>query len=159
MEKVIDNFRVLSRPETEVFHLAAGAVRICKFPSHFVAFSKEDSGQTTTNQMIPTGVHQRNVAFRDVPAGTCPANRRRAGASMVHLEPAEVLAVRRVARARGAREWAMVLVGYKHGMRIFCSLPRKDCSQFFRLFQSIATDAGLPSEKRHPHALNLAKDI
>ena len=30
---------------------------------------------------------------------------------------------------------------------------RLDRSQFFRLFQSIAAAAGLPPEKRHPHAL------
>ena len=30
---------------------------------------------------------------------------------------------------------------------------RLDRSQFFRLFQSIAAAAGLPAEKRHPHAL------
>lgn len=30
---------------------------------------------------------------------------------------------------------------------------RLDRSQFFRLFRSIASDAGLPPEKRHPHAL------
>jgi integrase len=37
--------------------------------------------------------------------------------SMQHLEPVEVLATLRAARAKGAREWAMVLVAYKHGMR------------------------------------------
>lgn len=36
---------------------------------------------------------------------------------MIHLEPAEVLSVLRTARAKGSREWAMVLVAYKHGMR------------------------------------------
>src|ERR1017187_9825300 len=138
--------------------------------------------------------------------------------SMVHLEPAEVLAVLRAAKARGAREWAMILLAYKHGMRasevcnirlddvdlrngsimverlkgslrttqavtehrgepllnelkalrewlrqrrddgsdfLFVSQKggRLDRSQFFRLFQSIAAAAGLPPEKRHPHAL------
>jgi integrase len=37
--------------------------------------------------------------------------------SMVYLEPAEVLSVLRAARAKGAREFAMILVAYKHGMR------------------------------------------
>lgn len=36
---------------------------------------------------------------------------------MVHLEPAEVLSVLRAAKRKGAREWAMVVVAYKHGMR------------------------------------------
>jgi site-specific recombinase XerD len=30
---------------------------------------------------------------------------------------------------------------------------RLDRSQFFRLFKAVATEAGLPAEKRHPHAL------
>jgi len=30
---------------------------------------------------------------------------------------------------------------------------RLDRSQFFRLFKAIAGEAGLPAEKRHPHAL------
>jgi integrase len=37
--------------------------------------------------------------------------------SMVHLEPAEVLSVLRAAKAKGAREWAMFVLAYKHGLR------------------------------------------
>lgn len=37
--------------------------------------------------------------------------------SMQHLEPDEMLSVLRAARAKGQREWAMILVAYKHGMR------------------------------------------
>jgi integrase len=37
--------------------------------------------------------------------------------SMIHLEPAEVLSVLRAAKAKGTREWAMIVVAYKHGMR------------------------------------------
>lgn len=138
--------------------------------------------------------------------------------SMTHLEPAEVLAVLKAAKARGAREWGMIVLAYKHGLRAsevcnvrlgdvdlkngsivverlkgslrttqalteHCGQPllnelkalrewlrrrpddgsdflfvsqkggRLDRSQFFRLFQSIAATAGLPPEKRHPHAL------
>jgi type 1 fimbriae regulatory protein FimB len=49
-------------------------------------------------------------------------------ASMVHLEPGEVLSVLRCARAKGIREWAMVLLAYKHGMRAseICNLRLKD---------------------------------
>jgi integrase len=137
---------------------------------------------------------------------------------MVHLETAEVLAVLKAAKARGPREWSMILLAYKHGLRasevcnvrlddidlknghiiverlkgslrtvqavtehrgepllneqkalrewlrqrpndgsdfLFVSQKggRLDRSQFFRLFQSIAAAAGLPAEKRHPHAL------
>lgn len=138
--------------------------------------------------------------------------------SMIHLEPAEVLGVLRAAKARGAREWSMIVLAYKHGLRAseVCNVRLDDVdlkngtiiverlkgslrtiqavtehrgepllnelkalrewlrqrpddgsdflfvsqkggrlhrSQFFRLFQSIAAAAGLPPEKRHPHAL------
>jgi type 1 fimbriae regulatory protein FimB len=36
---------------------------------------------------------------------------------MIQLEPAEVLSVLKAAKAKGSREWAMVVVTYKHGMR------------------------------------------
>src|SRR5438552_16480647 len=36
---------------------------------------------------------------------------------MIHLEPAELLLLLRSAKAKGAREWAMLLLAYKHGMR------------------------------------------
>ena len=47
---------------------------------------------------------------------------------MVHLEPAEVLAVLRAAKAKGAREFAMILVAYRHGMRAseVCNLRLDD---------------------------------
>ena len=138
--------------------------------------------------------------------------------SMQHLEPAEVLSVLKAAKAKGHREWAMIVVAYKHGMRAseVCNLlvgdvdlkngsivverlkgslrttqaitehrgepllneqralrewlkqrpadgsdylftsqkgGRLDRTQFFRLFKAIASEAGLPAEKRHPHAL------
>jgi integrase len=138
--------------------------------------------------------------------------------SMQSLEPFEILAVLRAARARGAREWAMILLAYKHGMRAseVCNLRLEDVdlrdghiiikrlkgslrttqaltehrggpllneqralrewlrerrndgsdflftshkggrlhrSQFFRLFRDLGAVAGLPPEKRHPHAL------
>jgi type 1 fimbriae regulatory protein FimB len=138
--------------------------------------------------------------------------------SMVHLEPAEVLSVLRAAKAKGTRQWAMIVVAYKHGMRAseVCNLRlndldmkngsivverlkgslcttqavtehrgepllnelkalrewlrqrpddgsdylftsqkggRLDRSQFFRLFRAIASEAGVPAEKQHPHAL------
>jgi integrase len=138
--------------------------------------------------------------------------------TMVSLDPPEVLAVLGAAREKGAREWAMILLAYKHGMRAseVCNLRladidlkngeivverlkgslrttqaltehrgepllnelkalrdwlnvrvddgsdvlftsqkggRLDRTQFFRLFKEIATSAGLPPEKRHPHAL------
>lgn len=38
-------------------------------------------------------------------------------ASMTFLEPDEVLTVLSVAKAKGTRSWAMILVAYKHGLR------------------------------------------
>jgi type 1 fimbriae regulatory protein FimB len=54
--------------------------------------------------------------------------RRQTGQSMIHLELAEVLSVLRVAKAKGAREWAMIVVAYKHGMRAseICNLRLDD---------------------------------
>jgi integrase len=145
-------------------------------------------------------------------------NNKQNGMSMQFLEPAEVLSVLRVAKAKGTREWAMIAVAYKHAMRAseVCNLRvedvdlrngsivverlkgslrttqavtehrgepllnehralrewlrerpvdgsdflftsqkggRLDRTQFFRLFQAIAAQAGLPPEKCHPHAL------
>lgn len=39
------------------------------------------------------------------------------GGSMVHLSPGELRSLLRCARAKGIREWAMLLLAYKHGMR------------------------------------------
>ncbi len=137
---------------------------------------------------------------------------------MIHLEPVEVLSVLRAARSKGSREWAMILLAYKHALRAseVCNLRlddldmkngsivverlkgslrttqaltehrgepllnelkalrewlrkrlddgsdylftsqkggRLDRSQFFRLFRAIASQAGVPAEKRHPHVL------
>ena len=138
--------------------------------------------------------------------------------SMVHLEPAEILSVLKTAKAKGGREWAMILLTYRHGLRAseVCNLRlddidlkngnivverlkgslrtiqaltehrgepllselkalrewlrqrpndgsdflfvsqkggRLDRTQFFRIFQGVAAQAGLPAEKQHPHAL------
>ncbi len=138
--------------------------------------------------------------------------------SMIHLEPPELLLLLRSAKAKCAREWAMLVLAYKHGLRAseICNLRlgdvdmknggividrlkgslrtvqaltehrgepllnelkalrewlrqrrddgsdflftsqkggRLDRTQVFRLFRSIAADAGLPAEKRHPHTL------
>jgi len=48
--------------------------------------------------------------------------------SLTHLEPAEVLAVLRAAKLKGNREWAMIVVAYKHGLRAseLCNLRLSD---------------------------------
>jgi type 1 fimbriae regulatory protein FimB len=47
---------------------------------------------------------------------------------MIHLEPTEVLAVLKATKGKGAREWAMVLLAYKHGLRVseVCNLRLDD---------------------------------
>jgi integrase len=47
---------------------------------------------------------------------------------MIHLGPAEVLALLKTAKLRGAREWSMLLLAYKHGMRAseVCNLRLDD---------------------------------
>ena len=47
---------------------------------------------------------------------------------MVYLQPTEVLLLLRAARQKGAREWAMALLAYKHGMRAseICNLRLSD---------------------------------
>jgi type 1 fimbriae regulatory protein FimE len=162
--------------------------------------------------------NEHNVAFSRKEKMLEPKFRRQ---TMISLEPAEVLSVLRSAKKKGAREFAMVLLAYRHGMRAseVCNLRlqdvdlkngsvvverlkgslrttqaiaghrgeplldevkvlsnwlrqrpndgsdilfvsqkggRLDRSQFFRLFRSIAANAGLPPEKRHPHVLKHA---
>jgi len=151
--------------------------------------------------------------FKGNPMATDPNTCRQSRPSMIHLEPAEVLAVLRAAKAKGAREWSMFVLAYKHGLRAseVCNLRlddidmkngsivvqrlkgslcttqavtehrgepllnelkalrewlrqrpddgsdylftsqkggRLDRSQFFRLFQAIASEAGVPAEKQ-----------
>ncbi len=138
--------------------------------------------------------------------------------TMNHLTPEELLVLLRVAKSGSQRDWAMILLAYRHGLRAseVCGLRlsdvdlkdgsisvqrlkgslkttqplyrhrglplldetaalrawlrkrpadgsdflftsqkggRLDRTQFFRLFQTYAGIAGLPTEKRHPHAL------
>lgn len=56
------------------------------------------------------------------------ASHKQTAHSMVHLDPLEMLAVLRVAKAKGAREFAMILVAYKHAMRAseVCNLRLDD---------------------------------
>ena len=66
--------------------------------------------------------------FEQIQAPAVPPVRREPRHSMIHLEPVEVLSVLRAARSKGSREWAMVLVAYKHGMRAseVCNLRLDD---------------------------------
>ena len=147
-----------------------------------------------------------------------PETRRRPRQRMVSLTRDELLAVLKTAREKSARDWAMILIAYRHGLRAseVCSMMltdvnlrlgqisnsrlkhslstvqpisrhpgqplldefralkawltqrkedgsgflflsqkggRMDRSAFYRVFRACATAAGLPTEKRHPHAL------
>src|ERR1700756_3291363 len=66
--------------------------------------------------------------FEDNPMATDRNIRKQSRLSMIHPEPAEVLSVLRAARIKGAREWAMIVVAYKHGMRAseVCNLRLDD---------------------------------
>ncbi len=57
-----------------------------------------------------------------------PTARRESRRSLIYLEPPEVLSVLRAAKARGNREWAMILLAYKHGLRAseVCNLRVED---------------------------------
>jgi type 1 fimbriae regulatory protein FimB len=147
-----------------------------------------------------------------------PGNPRSHRSTRSYLSPAELLAVLKIGRARSTRDWAMILVSYRHGLRAseICGLKLSDVnlrdgsiairrlkgsmsqvqplyrhkgqplldevaalrawirdreddgsgvlflsqkggtlhrSSFFSIFATIATAAGLPTEKRHPHVL------
>jgi type 1 fimbriae regulatory protein FimB len=66
--------------------------------------------------------------FDDNPMARDRNTRRQSRLSMIHLEPHEVLSVLRAAKAKGARQWAMIVVAYKHGMRAseVCNLRLDD---------------------------------
>src|SRR5580692_267523 len=78
--------------------------------------------------MIPSAEIEQNGAFQGNLMLLTWEIRRQISQSMIHLEPAEVLSVLRAARAKGVREWAMIVVAYKHGMRAseVCNLRLDD---------------------------------
>ncbi len=51
------------------------------------------------------------------PAGKQAPGLRNRVSRMTHLTPDELLSVLKAARARSARDWAMVLLAYRHGLR------------------------------------------
>ena len=60
---------------------------------------------------------------------TRPASRQRG--QMTFLTPVETLAVLKVAKQRSTRDWAMILLAYRHGLRAFevCRLKLADIDQ------------------------------
>ncbi len=171
-----------------------------------------------TAQTVPQ-VIQPSKSAAVIPIATRKARPTRPkGRQMAFLTPEETLAVLKAARGRSTRDWAMILLAYRHGLRAseVCSLKvadidlkagsisvrrlkgslqtvqplyphrgqplldetaalrawlrerpndgsdylftsqkggRLDRTQFFRVFQTVAAAAGVPSDKRHPHVL------
>ena len=62
------------------------------------------------------------------PAGKQAPGLRNRVSRMTHLTPDELLSVLKAARARSARDWAMVLLAYRHGLRAseVCDLKLAD---------------------------------
>ncbi len=62
------------------------------------------------------------------PAGKQAPGLRHRVSPMTHLTPGELLSVLKAARARSARDWAMVLLAYRHGLRAseVCGLKLAD---------------------------------
>ncbi len=62
------------------------------------------------------------------PAGKQAPGLRNRTSQMTHLTPDELLSILKAARARSARDWAMVLLAYRHGLRAseVCDLKLAD---------------------------------
>src|SRR5690242_8049173 len=61
-----------------------------------------------------------------LPAQAIPRKTNRS--TMTYLTPDEILAVLKVARGRSVRDWAMILLAYRHGLRAseVCGLKLAD---------------------------------
>jgi integrase len=166
---------------------------------------------------VPTEEPVASPAVIPIPTKKAGSIRAKHG-QMTFLTPEETLAVLKAARERSTRDWAMILLAYRHGLRAseVCGLKladvdlkagsvsirrlkgslqtvqplyqhrgqplldettalrawlrkrpadgsdylftsqkggKLDRTQFFRVFQTIAKNAGLPVDKRHPHVL------
>lgn len=78
--------------------------------------------------------------------------------AMIALTPDELLAVLKAARSRSARDWAMILLGYRHGLRAseVCGLkladvdPKADSISIRRLKGSLHTVQPIYRHKGQP---------
>jgi len=78
---------------------------------------------------VPTSDWSRSNPLRPLLGAPRPPPSRVSPTSMFRaVEPTEVLSVLRAARAKGSREWAMIVVAYKHGLRAseVCNLRLDD---------------------------------
>lgn len=105
--------------------------------------------QTLAHDLSPVGTHSCSAVHKT-------DARRRARRS--YLTPAEVLVVLKVARTRSVRDWAMILVAYRHGLRAseVCNLKLGDLDlkaqtvQIRRLKGSLATTQPLFPHRGQP---------
>ena len=99
------------------------------------------------------------MATQRVPALQFPSqesSRKTHGAT--HLSPEELLAVLKIARARSVRDWAMILLAYRHGLRAseVCGLRlgnvdvKRESITVFRLKHSLQTVQPLYPHKGQP---------
>jgi integrase len=94
--------------------------------THSVVFLQPAKAKTNGLTALPqNSAPTHSVAF---PTSEKARARPAARQVMISLEPAEVLAVLRAAKAMGAREWAMIVLAYKHGLRAseVCNLRLDD---------------------------------
>lgn len=85
---------------------------------------------------------------------------------MIHLEPTEILTVLTEAKKRGPREWAMIVLAYKHGLRAseLCNLQLDDIDlrnchiNIARLKGSLRTVQALTEHRGEP-LLNEVKAV
>jgi type 1 fimbriae regulatory protein FimE len=77
---------------------------------------------------MASGTVPDTVQFRNSSAATGTPRKKTNRSTMVYLSPEEVLAVLKAARGRSVRDWAMVLLAYRHGMRAseVCDLKLAD---------------------------------
>ena len=71
--------------------------------------------------------HSKSAAVIPIPAKKARGGRSSRG-HMAFLTPEEILAVLKAGRSRSSRDWAMILLAYRHGMRAseVCGLRRGD---------------------------------
>jgi hypothetical protein len=87
-------------------------VALIQQSNHFDAFS--NLANAKTNHLTGCGEASTSnilLHFKELPMEQAQRTLRQF--SLIHLEPAEVLALLGAAKAKGSREWAMLVLAYK----------------------------------------------
>src|ERR1700722_1769682 len=97
------------------------ANRIRKFDRIF-PFSRSAQGD------VPMAARAVSVVLPVTTSRSKRSRTRVARSTRTHLTPEEILATLKIARARSARDWCMVLLAYRHGLRAseVCNLRLAD---------------------------------